>query len=66
MNDKEKMALNYENPSKNKKATLVQTFSIGIFFLSKIDQLINGSCVLSNSHSCGLDALPYSLHALSL
>ena len=32
-----------------KKATLVHTFSIGIFFLSKIDQLINRNCVLSNT-----------------
>ena len=48
-----------------KKATLVQAFSIGIFFLSKIDQLINRNCVLSNTHSRGLDALLYSLHALS-
>ena len=41
-----------------KIATLVQTFSIGVFFLSKIDQLINRNCVLSN----GSVELPKTTH----
>ena len=66
MNDKENDVKIYQNPPRNKKATLVLTFLFGVFFLSKIDQLINRNYVLSNTHSHCSDALPFSLHALSL
>ena len=58
MNEKE----NDENPSRNKKSAPIGTC---IFFLSKIDQLINPNRVLSNTHSRSSEALPYSLHVLS-